>query len=93
MKKIDEDVVRHVAKLARLELTERETKKFENDLNDIIKAFHVLDEAPNAEPSFQPIEMRNVLREDNIEEGLTQEIALRNTKHREKGFFKGPKAV
>jgi aspartyl-tRNA(Asn)/glutamyl-tRNA(Gln) amidotransferase subunit C len=93
MKKIDEDVVRHVARLARLELTEKETKKFEKDLNEILKAFKILDEAPNAEPSFQPIAMRNILREDTVEQGLSQETALRNTKHKEKGFFRGPKAV
>jgi aspartyl-tRNA(Asn)/glutamyl-tRNA(Gln) amidotransferase subunit C len=93
MKKIDEAVVKHVAKLARLDLTEREAKKFEKDLSEIITAFKILDDAPNAEPSFQPIAMRNILRDDSIEKGLSQEEALHNTKHKEKGFFRGPKAV
>ncbi len=93
MKKIDEAVVKHVAKLARIELTEREAKKFEKDLSEIVSAFRILDDAPNAEPSFQPIAMKNVLRDDIVEKGLSQETALRNTKHKEKGFFRGPKAV
>ena len=91
--KITEETVERVAKLARIELTAREVKKFEKDLNDILAAFKTLDEAPMSEPSFQPIKMQNVMREDEPEKCLTNEEALRNTKHKEKGFFKGPKAV
>ena len=93
MKKISEETVEHVAKIARLSLTKREVTKFQKDLNDIVNAFKVLDEAPSAEPSFQPVRIENVMRDDKIEECLPQEISLRNTKHKEKGFFKGPKAV
>jgi len=91
--KITEETVERVAKLARIELTAREVKKFEKDLNDILAAFKTLDEAPMSEPSFQPIKMQNVMRDDEPETCLTNEEALRNTKHKEKGFFKGPKAV
>lgn len=93
MKKITEETVAHVAKIARLNLTARETTKFQKDMNEILAAFKVLDEAPNAEPSFQPVEIKNVFREDKIEPSLPQEVALKNTKHKEKGFFKGPRAV
>jgi aspartyl-tRNA(Asn)/glutamyl-tRNA(Gln) amidotransferase subunit C len=85
--------VEHVAKIARLNLTKREITKLQKELTDITNAFRILDEAPSAEPSFQPIHLENVMREDKIEECLPQEISLKNTKHKEKGFFKGPKAV
>ena len=91
--KITEETVERVAKIARIELSEREKKQLEKDLNDILAAFKVLDDAPTAEPSFQPIKLGNVMREDEVEKCLTNEEALRNTKHKEKGFFKGPKAV
>ena len=91
--KITEETVERVAKLARLELNSKEKKKFQKDLNDILSAFKTLDEAPSSEPSFQPIPMENVYREDVVEKGLSNEVALSNTKHKEKGFFKGPKAV
>ena len=93
MKKITEDTVKHVAQLARLNLTQTEVKKFQKDLTDILDAFKTLDQAPEAEPSFQPLPMENVLREDIAEKCLPNEIALKNTKHKEKGFFKGPKAT
>ncbi len=93
MKKVTEDTVMHVAKLARLNLTASEARKFQKDLNEILAAFRTLDEAPTAEPSFQPLQMENVMRADEPERCLTNQEALRNTKHKEKGFFKGPKAI
>jgi len=90
-----ESVIDKVAKVARLELTETEKKKFERDMNDILKAFSTLDAAKTdgVEPAFQPIETKNALRDDVVEECLSQEDALSNTPHKENGFFKGPKVV
>jgi len=88
------DTVKHVAKLAKLELTEKELKKFQKDLDDILLAFGDLEKAkPRCQASFQPLPIRDVTREDEEEECLSQETALANTKHKERGFFKGPRAV
>ena len=90
-----ESIVEKVAKVARLSLTDAEKAKFEKDMNDILKAFGSLDRAKTdgVEPAFQPIETKNVLREDVVEECLSQEEALSNTPHKENGFFKGPRVV
>ena len=93
MKKITEETVKHVAAVARINLTASEVKRFQKELTEILAAFKTLDEAPAADPSFQPIPMENVMREDIIEEPLPREVAMKNTKHKEKGFFKGPKAI
>src|SRR3989344_145858 len=86
-------IVEKVAKIARLNLTAEEKGKFQKDLNDILAAFKVLDEAKADEkPSFQPYDIKDVLREDKEEEPLGQK-ALDNTKHKEKGFIKGPRVV
>lgn len=92
---IDSATVERVARLALLELTGEEKKKFEKDLNEIISAFMELDRADirNVEPSFQPFEMKDVVREDDTESSLSQQDALANTRHSEKGFFRGPRAV
>ena len=93
-KRINPSIVKHVAHLARLDLTDKELKKFKKDLNDILVAFKDLDKAkPKCEPSFQPFTISDVFREDESEPCLTQEKALANAKQKEKGFFKGPKAV
>ncbi len=88
-------VIDHVASLARLELTDQEKKKFLRDLNEILAAFRDLDkiDTKNVEPSFQPLPLSDVMRDDAIEKCITQERALFNTEHKEKGFFKGPKVV
>ena len=87
------ETVEKVAKIARLNLTSDEKQRFQKDLNDILSAFKVLDEAKADEkPSFQPYDIKDVLREDKEEEPLGQK-ALDNTKHKEKGFIKGPRVV
>jgi aspartyl-tRNA(Asn)/glutamyl-tRNA(Gln) amidotransferase subunit C len=96
MKKIvTRQTVEHVAAVARLDLTEKELKKLEQDLNSILAAFKILDKAPvkGVEASYHPIPVFDVMREDNIEKGFTPEQALGNTDHKERGFFKGPKAI
>ena len=92
--KVTPDIVRKVAKIARLDLTEAEVKKFSRDMNEILAAFKELDKAKaNVEPSFQPLKIKDIMREDKPEDVLSQSEALANTKHKEKGFFKGPRAV
>ena len=90
---VSEKMVKKVAEVARLQLTEKERKQFRKDLQDILKAFSVLDKVPKAEPSFQPIEIKNTTRKDEVEPSLTQKEALANTSLKEKGFFKGPRVV
>lgn len=88
-------IVEKVAGIARIHLTDSEKKKFEKDMKSILEAFGSLDKAKTdgIEPAFQPIPVKNVLREDEIEPCLTQEEALSNTKHKENEYFKGPKVV
>ncbi len=83
-----------VAKMARIELAESELRQIEKDLHSILEAFGELDKVKtDCEPSFQPIPLRNVMRDDKIEESLSQEEALSQAEHKEKGFFKGPRAI
>lgn len=92
---IDENLIKHVAKVARLDLTEEETKKFVPQLKEILEYFELIGDAEteDTEPSFQPIRIRNALREDTIEESLSQEEALSTSEHTKDGYFKGPSAL
>jgi len=87
--------IRRVAQIARLKLSDQEVHKFSKDLESILEAFHDLENVHTSgvKPSFQPIETKNVLRKDKVEESLTQEQALSNAKNKEKGFFRGPKVT
>jgi aspartyl-tRNA(Asn)/glutamyl-tRNA(Gln) amidotransferase subunit C len=92
---IDKDLIKRVAKNAHLNLTESEIKEFLPQLKEILNSFSIINDANtnDVKPSFQPIEIKNIYREDKIEKSLTQEEALSNTKHKKDGFFKGPKAI
>lgn len=93
--RVDRKLIEHVADIARLKLTEAEIKKFLPELKEILNAFSKLDEVNtgNVRPSFHPVEIKNVMREDKAEGCLTQEEALSNTPHKKDGYFKGPRAV
>ena len=93
--KIDKELIKHVAELARLKLTDKEIDKFVPQLKEALEYFSKLDEVntDNVKPSFQPVEIKNVLREDKEEKCLSQEEALSLTEHKKDGYFKGPRAV
>ncbi len=93
--KVDKELLLRVAKNARLELTDKEIKKFLPELKEILESFSKLDEidVSTEKPSFQPIELKNVMREDKVEECLSQEEALSLTQHKKDGYFKGPKVL
>ncbi len=93
--KVDKELIEKVASVARLKLTESEIKKFMPQMKDILDAFSKIDKVntDKAKPSFQPVEMKNSLREDKKGKCLSQEEALSNTEHKKDGYFKGPRAV
>jgi aspartyl-tRNA(Asn)/glutamyl-tRNA(Gln) amidotransferase subunit C len=92
---INEDLIKHIATLARLKLTEKEVKEFTPQLKEVLEFFSKLSEVNTdaIEIQAQPVEMKNVMREDKIEASITQEDALKNTEHKKDGYFKGPRAV
>ncbi len=93
--KISPETVKRVAQVARLNLSDQEIESYSRDLEAILEAFRDLErvDTKGVKPSFQPIETKNVLRKDRIEPSLSHEQALSNAKNKEKGFFKGPRAV
>jgi len=92
---INKKLIEHVAALTRLKLTDKEVKEFMPQLKEILNTFSKIDKVntDNTEPSFQPVEVKNVMREDIAGGSLTQEEALSNTEHKKDGYFKGPKVV
>ena len=92
---IDRKILEHVAEVARLKLTEEEIKKFLPQLKEALEFFSKLQEVDteNVKPSFQPVELKNAMREDIEKECLTQDEALSQTEHKKDGYFKGPRAI
>ncbi|MBT3395183.1 Asp-tRNA(Asn)/Glu-tRNA(Gln) amidotransferase subunit GatC [archaeon] len=95
MPKIDQNLIKDIAKLARLNLTKKEVLQFESDFKDVLKYFEILNELDvnNTKSSFRPIEESNVTREDKIVECIDQKEALKFSKQTKDGFFIGPRTV
>jgi len=85
---VDAEEVEHVAELARVDLADDEVDAFTTQFAEILEYFEALDEVPEIES--EP-ELVNVMRADEVAEGLDQEAALRNAAETEDGFFKGPR--
>ena len=93
--KVNEELIRRFEKNSRLRISEKEAKEFVPQLQAVIDSFSKLDklDVSKAKPSFQPIELKNVMAKDEVAPSLSQEEALSNTHHKKDGYFKGPKVV
>ena len=65
---ISEDEVRHVAKLARLKLTDKEVKKFSTQLSDIFDYVDLLEEldTDGVEETSQVTGLKSVTEKDEV---------------------------
>lgn len=92
---VDRKLLEHVAEVARIKLNEEEIKRFLPQLKEALEFFSKLKEinTDNVKPSFQPVELKNAMREDKERECLPQDDALSLTEHKKDGYFKGPRAV
>jgi len=95
LEKITPEHVRHIAKLARLKLTDSEVLLFQKDLNSILEYVETLREldAENVRPMSHVIPMKNVWREDKPAKAGKAEEILSNAPAREGDFFKVPKII
>ena len=89
---ISKDEVKHIADLARLELSEEEIEKFQKELSSILEYVSQLSkvDTEKVEPTFQTTGLKNVFREDKVEKEreLSQEGALKNAPDKKEGYFK-----
>ncbi len=65
---ISKEEVKHIAKLARLGLTEKEIEKFQKELSSILDYVEKLKEVDvsKVEPTSHPLKMENVMRKDEV---------------------------
>lgn len=94
-KTINEEELRHVARVARLELSDEEVVKLTKELGSVLDWFNELSsiDTKGIKPSFHPTMISNIMREDKPEKCWGNETALSNAKNKEKGHFKAPKIV
>ena len=84
---VDPEEVRHVADLARVDLADEDVDRFAEQFADILGYFETLDEVPEVD---RDADLVNVMRSDEVREGLTQAAALENAAETDDGYFEGP---
>ena len=86
--------VRHVARLARLELTDDELARLGGQLNAILEAVGKVSELEldDVPPTAHPLELVNVWAEDEPRPSLDPEEALALAPDRDGSFFRVPPA-
>jgi aspartyl-tRNA(Asn)/glutamyl-tRNA(Gln) amidotransferase subunit C len=92
---ITKEQVQHVAKLARLEITEAEQEAFSRQLSAILTYMEQLKQfdTSGVQPTSTVLEQTNVFREDVPRPSLPVEAALSNAPDQAAGFFSVPKIL
>lgn len=82
--------VRHIARLARLGLTEEDLERFGHQLSDILDYFERLEavDTTGVPPMAYPLDLHNVMRDDEEEPSLPVEDVLRNAPSRQDDYFR-----
>lgn len=90
MTQLSREQVEHVARLARLGITEDEVAVFSRQISAILSAMDVLNELDTGgvEPTAQVTGLENVMRDDTVRPSLTPEQVLANAPRAEDGCFR-----
>ena len=94
-KKIDQEQVKKVAVLSRLELSDDEVEEFTAQLGAILNYVEKMNEldTENVQPLSHCLPISNCFREDVVRESLGTEKTLANAPRRDGEFFKVPKIL
>lgn len=93
--KLTNEEVLHVANLIKVFIDKHEIEHYKKQLNTVLESLDVLDEVDTdkVDITSQVTNLTNVLREDRIEDSLSQEAALQNTKSKKNGYFVVKKVI
>ena len=93
--KIDDATVRHIARLARIKVSDEEAKTLEGELTGILGWVEQLGEVDTdgVEPMTCVTEMQIHMRSDEVTDGGYADEIVRNAPDRAENFFVVPKVV
>ena len=95
---IDKEQVEHIAKLARINLTEKEKEKFSAELSSILDYIEKLNQADisNIKPISQAMGLNNIVRDDIEIQKADIEMRkkiLKGAPEKKDNYFKVPKIL
>jgi aspartyl-tRNA(Asn)/glutamyl-tRNA(Gln) amidotransferase subunit C len=92
---VSPEQVRHIAKLARIAMSDEELERLVPELNNILGWVEQLGEVntEGVEPLTAVIEQKLRLREDVVNDGDIRDEVLANAPEAQHGFFAVPKVI
>ena len=92
---LSREEVRHVARLARLHLSDEELERMREQLDAILAYVDKLREldVEGVEPTAHAVPLIDVMRDDEVAPCLPQEAALLNAPDRAGEFFRVPRII
>ena len=92
---LSRDEVQHVARLARLALTDDELERMREQLDAILAYIDKLREldVEGVEPTAHAVPLVNVMRDDDVTPSLPQDAALANAPDRAGELFRVPRII
>jgi aspartyl-tRNA(Asn)/glutamyl-tRNA(Gln) amidotransferase subunit C len=90
MSELTPDLVRHLASLARIQVSDAEVDRFAEQLSLIVESVAKINDAVSGDvpATSHPIPMANVFREDIVEPSLSQKEALSGAADSDQGRFR-----
>ena len=87
--------VEHVARLARLELTEEEKELYTEELNAVLGFMDTLNQLDTSEvpPTSHVLDIKNVFRDDVVEPSMEPEEVVANAPAAKDNQFRVPKIM
>lgn len=87
---LSREAVQHVAKLARVDLSDDEVAMFARQLSDILGHFDVLQrvDTEGVEPTAHTLPLRNVMTGDEARQSMAQEAVLEMAPNVEDGYVR-----
>jgi aspartyl-tRNA(Asn)/glutamyl-tRNA(Gln) amidotransferase subunit C len=92
---VTSEQVRHIAKLARIAMSDEELERFVPELNNILGWVEQLAEVDTdgVQPLATVVEQKLRLREDVVNDGNIRDEVLANAPEAQHGFFAVPKVI
>jgi aspartyl-tRNA(Asn)/glutamyl-tRNA(Gln) amidotransferase subunit C len=92
---IDRKDVEHVARLARLALTEAELERMRVELAAILQYIEKLEavDVEGVEPTSHAVPLVNVMRDDEVDPSVEREAMMSNAPDRSGEYFRVPRII
>jgi aspartyl-tRNA(Asn)/glutamyl-tRNA(Gln) amidotransferase subunit C len=92
---ISTDEVRHIARLARLQFSDDEEEQLAQEMSRILDHMDTLNalDTTGVPPMSHVLDLRNVAREDEVDERIDRDDALQNAPDTDGTYFRVPKVI